>query len=446
MITFQTLPPPLRPKDWPTYMDAYMYCRGLTEVPEEYDYWCGLATIAASLGRRVYVRKGGTKVIPNLYTMLVGPPGCGKNTAIDFAYGLVQSPDLIEEVNPFRGQVTGVTLTNMLGQRVNYKDTGENVPTAKPVFLIMPEVSEALGEIKSARPTVRLLNEWYSAGDAGLIHDAKRSSGHHVVRGACINWLAGSTMPWLKEVVPHSALSGGFTTRLALIIKGYNDRRIPHPWKPDNLDQMCAYLKAWLYCYLSIAGEMTLSPEAQELDIEWYMKREAPDDEDLMGVFKRQHDFVYKIAALLSIGDPLEWHTGPPTVYWWRWRDGFKVWHSLTVKPRHLIEAQRLSQTTMRYAPQLIRDDWHTSRIAMKLRILMKKNRKMTKSQITRMLTNHARVKEINEAINQLETEGIIRRTAKGEGNKKAQVFVWQQTRLSVVGGTDIVLSEDTED
>ena len=59
------------------------FCAGL-EVPPSYNTFCSLVGLASLIGRRVWFMKGDyIRVYPNLYVVLVGPPGLGKNTAME---------------------------------------------------------------------------------------------------------------------------------------------------------------------------------------------------------------------------------------------------------------------------------------------------------------------------------------------------------------------------
>jgi hypothetical protein len=47
--------------------------------PRSFRLWSAVALVGGSLGRRVSARTGKGHVYPNLYTLLVGPPGAGKS-------------------------------------------------------------------------------------------------------------------------------------------------------------------------------------------------------------------------------------------------------------------------------------------------------------------------------------------------------------------------------
>jgi hypothetical protein len=64
------------------FIDHYLeYCRE-TEAHAVYHRWTAITSIAAVLGRNVFVPFGADRVFPNLYVMLVGVAGCRKSSAI----------------------------------------------------------------------------------------------------------------------------------------------------------------------------------------------------------------------------------------------------------------------------------------------------------------------------------------------------------------------------
>ena len=65
--------------DW---IDTYLkYTKG-TPTPSIFRLWSAITAVSGAVERRVWVETGKGKLYPNLYTLLVGPPGSGKSQAI----------------------------------------------------------------------------------------------------------------------------------------------------------------------------------------------------------------------------------------------------------------------------------------------------------------------------------------------------------------------------
>lgn len=65
------------------FLKLYLEYVENTETPRLMQVWVALAGIAACLGRKTYLDFGVCNIYPNLYTILVGPPGMRKSTAMN---------------------------------------------------------------------------------------------------------------------------------------------------------------------------------------------------------------------------------------------------------------------------------------------------------------------------------------------------------------------------
>ena len=76
-------------------LSSYLNYTAQSESPTRYHIWCFLGVVAAALQRKVWIDMNFFKVFPNMYVVLVGPPGVKKTTAIRIATNLVSSnPDI----------------------------------------------------------------------------------------------------------------------------------------------------------------------------------------------------------------------------------------------------------------------------------------------------------------------------------------------------------------
>jgi hypothetical protein len=100
----------------PSFIEWYLYSAGLSWVPAEFHLWCALSVIAACVADRVWFEKfRGERLTPNLYVMLIGPSGVGKNQAIRKAQKLVERAPNRERVGLYRGKISAQSLLSYLG-------------------------------------------------------------------------------------------------------------------------------------------------------------------------------------------------------------------------------------------------------------------------------------------------------------------------------------------
>ena len=66
--------------DW---VDAFLEYSEILSSPGLFRKWAAISTLAGALERKVWVRTLGSNLYPNLYTILIGPPGVGKTMVLD---------------------------------------------------------------------------------------------------------------------------------------------------------------------------------------------------------------------------------------------------------------------------------------------------------------------------------------------------------------------------
>ena len=65
--------------DW---IDDFMLRTANVPSPKEFRLWAAITTVSAALERKCWTSASGGAFYPNLYTVLVGGPGCGKSQSI----------------------------------------------------------------------------------------------------------------------------------------------------------------------------------------------------------------------------------------------------------------------------------------------------------------------------------------------------------------------------
>ena len=62
-------------RELPDWLSEFMENTKWGEAPDYFYFWVGVATVAAALQRKVWLNMGTFDWYPNLYTILVAPPG-----------------------------------------------------------------------------------------------------------------------------------------------------------------------------------------------------------------------------------------------------------------------------------------------------------------------------------------------------------------------------------
>ena len=75
--------------EW-NYISEFCKLLERTEVPPRFAIWCGIASLLASLERRVWINQGVYAIYPNFYMVLVAASGQKKSTSINTAGRLLR--------------------------------------------------------------------------------------------------------------------------------------------------------------------------------------------------------------------------------------------------------------------------------------------------------------------------------------------------------------------
>ena len=291
---------------------------GQTEVPVEFYLWSGMSLVAATLCNHVWYAHMAYKGIqPNLYVILVGPSGDGKGHAMALVAKGAQAAQLGNEgmdLNLYAGRITSQALYDEITCEV--KD-GE-VPYSIPFWLLSEELSVSIRTGEWARDFVKAMTDLWEKHDTVPRGDATRGGGKRLMHEPCINWLGGSTMAWLKEVIDFNDVESGFFARTITIQANRSAQPI---YKPDTsqYEILLPSLVDKLHTIWNYRGAMSIAAEAQAYEKEWYEKKtkRPPNKPFLYPSWKRRLDIVHKLAMILQCAEAREddsWSEIPLTV------------------------------------------------------------------------------------------------------------------------------------
>lgn len=71
------------------WLHSYLSMVNQTEPPQRFHLWSAITILGAQLGRKCTIQLGPEMFFPNLYCILIGPPGVRKGTAIKYATDLL---------------------------------------------------------------------------------------------------------------------------------------------------------------------------------------------------------------------------------------------------------------------------------------------------------------------------------------------------------------------
>lgn len=307
------------------FLDLYRLYVGKSEVPDQYHLWCALCAIAAAVSNRVWLEKmPGQKLAPNLYVALLGPSAIGKNEAINAMLNVLRDQP---RINIYKGKITAPGLLDVMAS------TKPSGVSWAHLMLVTPELSWSMGKGDWADALVKQLTEMYTQSEDPVREYTRTRATTLRIKDYCINWIAGSNLAWLLQSVPADNISGGFFGRIVAVDASYNFglryvRPEPHPEWPLLL----AMLRVCTLVLSKVEGAFYETPDAFIIEKQWYNERPEPTDPDLYAAWKRQHDFLLKLAMLLALAE------GP----------------ELTITAPIMSRAQKLSDSIVQKMPSLI--------------------------------------------------------------------------------------------
>jgi len=263
------LTPESGPKDsrkLPCWIDSFVQSTEHTGSPKLYRKWAGYLAVSAALQRKVFVVVRGRELYPNLFAILVGPPGVGKTTVIRAAREiLIQLPSI--QVSPT--MVTKERFINLMtkAQTVEVRDGAMTSHVSYNAICDEFAVFLRPGDQQFSFVLTDLF-------DCPTVFEYETiTRGKDRIENVYLNILGGITPKSLASVIGQEAIGMGFTARLFLI---YAEEQ--HHTDPFSVQVLADYspLVRDLEIIHQLRGAFSFTTEAMEFVRDWYNKGMSP--------------------------------------------------------------------------------------------------------------------------------------------------------------------------
>jgi hypothetical protein len=256
-----------------SWIKAYVDLQSLhSESPKQFHFWSAVSAIAGALRRQVWIDQRQFQWTPNMYIVLVGPPGvAAKSTSMKGALSLLE---LVEGVS-FGPQ--SMTWQALIGA---FKRSLRAIPVtglADPVSMscLTVGVSE-LGNFLDPkdRALVDFLTDIWD-GQRGIWRREIKKEGLIELHSPWLNLIACTTPSWLGENFQESLIGGGLTSRIVFVFGATKDKIIPYPSQilsSEEFENGRKYLLQDLQQISEMAGEYQMDPDALAWGDAWYRK------------------------------------------------------------------------------------------------------------------------------------------------------------------------------
>lgn len=271
----------------PSFITDFVNVSRGMEAPTLFMYWGALWAISTILSRDAWLEWYPKPLWPNIYVLLVAPPGlCKKSTSLDIGQTLInEAIDLLpNNMDRFRksgvvisGKATGDGILKALAPEDGmFFDTsnGENrmlrVDRGSKAFFAVSELTQLMNKSTYLASLTTTLTSLFDCRDEDS--ELTRGRGMEPLRKIYVTFMAATTPSNMRTSLPPEAMGGGFMSRIVTVFQDIPTKIYPIPRALPGYptpDQLAPRL-AWIAHHAR--GGYHLTEEAHELYAEQYAK------------------------------------------------------------------------------------------------------------------------------------------------------------------------------
>ncbi len=285
--------------------DYKIYSDG-DEAPLEYHLWSGLCALSACCGPRLWVDMERFNINPNLYVLLVGPPGIRKSTAMDAAAKLCRH---VGNIPMAPSTVTRQAMIDWMADpkekcKRNFK-VGDKACIYTQAAIFSDEFVNLVQSGGDPINYISMLTGIYNP--IPNFDDRTIGRGTKVVPYPYVTLLGCMTPEITANLIRENALSGGFSRRCIYIYADHNNDPVPFPKKTPA--QVAAFdrLVSRARAIQQLIGQFKFSPQAIEIYEKHYrvnheeMKR--ANSSAVQNFLQSKMNICIKVGMLLALGE-----------------------------------------------------------------------------------------------------------------------------------------------
>lgn len=281
--------------DW---IDAFISHTDSLTSPLLFRKWAAIGAVAGALERKVWVRSMSAKLYPNMYVILVAPPGVGKT---EVTWRVREYWDGLKEHHLASTSVTKASLIDELaaaGRRVITHNQEEPVDGFNSLLMCINELGVLIPAYEN-----EFMNTLTDLWDCKHYSERRRSRNIEIkIDKPQLNLIAACTPSYLMHVLPEGAWDQGFLSRTMLIYSG--DRQLRSLFAETTMDVgKHKQLKEDLIEISNLYGEINFSPEAAELMDSFHLSGgdPKPDHPKLISYTIRRTVHLIKLCMVASV-------------------------------------------------------------------------------------------------------------------------------------------------
>jgi hypothetical protein len=285
------------------------------ESPSHFIDWNFLYAISSCLGRRVYFQNLEMGLFPNIYVVIVGPPGVGKSLPAKRLSAIISSMVTLDTngkpkdlVNIVPQCLTLERLYEVLercGDAIKTDTLDENGKRkayfhSSASFLLADEMGLLFKKNDKIKDLTQFLNAGFDCIEK-FKYETKKN-GVNVITNLCVNFFGCTTPAWISENIGSGLIDDGFASRV-FWVWGEEKRKQTTFYRFTKEQEQCLLeLKEHFRKLATLTGEVNFTPEAAEYFHDWYQRREKSSrvnkDSKLDGYYARKKVATLKMCML----------------------------------------------------------------------------------------------------------------------------------------------------
>jgi len=236
-------------------LDAYIRYQDNTEPGLAYKRWVGVSLLAACMQRKCRLEMGTLRFYPNMYIILVGPPGRARK-------GTAMGPAKKHLANLQVTVAAEATTREALIRRINeavstYNDTTEpgqmNMQMHCSLTVFSDELTVFLGY--SNKDLMSNLADWFDCSDK-WVYDTK-GSGTDDITNLWLNIIGATTPELMQATMPMELMGGGLSSRMIFVYASKKGKKVPFPMLTEEEEQLRKDVEYDLESLIQMQGKFT---------------------------------------------------------------------------------------------------------------------------------------------------------------------------------------------
>ncbi|MEE9529076.1 MAG: DUF3987 domain-containing protein [Dehalococcoidia bacterium] len=283
------------------WLESYLEFSQNTEPPTIYHLWSGIVAISSCLQRKCYLDWGYESIIyPNLYAVLVGPPGGRKGTAMKIAKALLRKLDIVLGSDSLGSIQT--LYEEIAGAESNYIDH-LGVPVEHKSLSVWSEEFQVF--LADSDP--RLISNITDLFDSPS-HWRYSSIGRGIRDlGNCWLTIFGATTPsLLQSSLTQDAVGGGLVSRIIFVVGYGKAKKVPITFFSRDDQERQDKLLHDLERIKNLSGQFKPTQEFMDAYTKWYMSPNATngvDSEKFVGYNERRALHLRKLCMIFAVAE-----------------------------------------------------------------------------------------------------------------------------------------------